>query len=298
MYQGQKRPATRGKSASTSIVVTANTPPGPQRRVHGAQRARGVGQVLDDVPHRDDVVGALGQRRVLDDADVHGPAHARLGPLGGPARRLDARDLEAGALGQLDERPDVAADVQQAAGGREAAHVVEALGERRDAALLLLDVAHVLDVAVGVLHREVVRPRVHVDDPARAALDDAAEAPELARGRRVVALRVDGLGQRRVVAHAIAVGIAQRAAHGDLAAAGVLASALAGAGQRVWGSLRHGRAFYERSPLRRAAIARRGDRRIASRVGSCASRSIPANAPRGGRSPRRRSLRSSSTSRS
>ena len=162
-----------------------------KRRVHGAQRARRVGQVLDDVPHRDDVVGALGQRRVLDDADVHGPAHARLGPLGGPARGLDARDLEAGLLGQLDERADVAADVEQAAGGREAAHVGEAVGERRDAPLLLLDVAHVLDVAVGVLHREVVRARVHVDDPARAALDDAPEAAELARGRRVVALRVD-----------------------------------------------------------------------------------------------------------
>ena len=75
--------------------------------------------------------------------------------------------------------------------GREAAHVREALGEGRDAPLLLLDVAHVLDVAVGVLHREVVRARVHVDDPARAALDDAPEAAELARGRRVVALRVD-----------------------------------------------------------------------------------------------------------
>ena len=28
MYQGQRRPATRGKSASTSIVVTAKMPPG------------------------------------------------------------------------------------------------------------------------------------------------------------------------------------------------------------------------------------------------------------------------------
>ena len=218
MYHGQKRPATRGKSASTSIVVTAKTPPGRSAECTARSVLGRVGQVLDDVPHRDDVVGALGQRRVLDDADVHRSAHALLGALGRPARRLDARDVEARLLGQRDERADVAADVEQAAARRVARTCVEALGEGRDAPLLLLDVAHVLDVAVGVLHREVVRPRVHVDDAARAALDDAAEAAELAGGRRVVALRVDRLDQRRVVAHAVVVGIAQRAAHRDLAA--------------------------------------------------------------------------------
>ena len=59
-----------------------------------------------------------------------------------------------------------------------------------------------------------------------------------------MALRVDWLRERRVVAHPIPVGIAQGAAHGDLATAALVASALPGAGHRVWGSLRHGRAFY------------------------------------------------------
>ena len=74
--------------------------------------------------------------------------------------------------------------------------------------------------------------------------------PNSRERRGVVALRVDRLGQRRVVAHAVAVGIAQRAAHGDLAAGGSLARAGAPAAHRVWCSLRHGRAFYDGSGSR------------------------------------------------
>ena len=175
--------------------------------------------------------------------------------------------------------------------GREAAHVGEALGEGQDATLLLLDVADVLDVAVGVLHREVVRPRVHVDDPARAALDDAPEAPELLRRRRVVALRVDRLGQRRVVAHAVVVGLAQRAAHRDLAAGALLARCRGVAPSTASGVRCDMAAHSTNARVAGARSAtRRGRRGIASRVASCASRITPANAPRGGRWPRRRRL--------
>ena len=54
---------------------------------------------------------------------------------------------------------------------------LEAVGERRDATLLLLDVAHVLDRAVQVLHLLVVRARVHVHERAAAALDDRPVNP-------------------------------------------------------------------------------------------------------------------------
>ena len=68
-----------------------------------------------------DVVAALGQRRVLDGAAVHRAGDAAARDLRRPRRGLDARDLEAGVLGDGEERADVAADVEHAAGRHELA---------------------------------------------------------------------------------------------------------------------------------------------------------------------------------
>ena len=216
MYHGQRRPASRGTARRRPSSRSPRIPPGRSAwRI--ARRSSRVGQVLDHVPDRDRVVVPRGHRRVLDGAVVHRSGDAVARDLGCPPRRLDAAHLESALLGELEERPDVAADVQQPALRHEPLRRAQALGEGRDAALLLLEVADVLDLPVRVLHLLVVRPRVHVDEAAAAALDDPPEAPRTpcastcsaSAGRR-------GPLRRGVETDAVVVRVAQRAAHVDV----------------------------------------------------------------------------------
>ena len=115
MYQGQRRPASRGNSGvhvhGRDRDDAAGTQGGPDR----AQVGRGIGQVLDDVPDRDRVERVGRDRGILDRAAEDVPAQARVRVIGRPARRLDACDLVARLLGELEEGADVTADVEQLA---------------------------------------------------------------------------------------------------------------------------------------------------------------------------------------
>ena len=183
MYQGQRLPASRGKSASTSIVEIATTPPGRSACQIARRSEAGSGRcsMTSQIVTASNVSAGIGASSTAPQKTV--PCEPRVRVLGRPARRLDAGDLEARLLGELEEGADVAADVEQLAGRRVALHVPEAVGERRDAALLLLDVAHVLDRAVQVLHLLVVRARVHVHERAAAALDDRPREPAVLLAR-------------------------------------------------------------------------------------------------------------------
>ena len=124
MYHGQRCPASRGKSALDVHRRDRDDAARPQRVPDRAQVGGGVGQVLDDVPDRDRVEG-VGRDRAHPRRRRSRPClrEPRVRALGGPARRLDAGDLVARLLGELEEGADVAADVEQLAAGRVALHV-------------------------------------------------------------------------------------------------------------------------------------------------------------------------------
>ena len=84
-----------------------------QRTVDRANVECGIGQVLDDIPKRDYVVAAVGQRRVLDCAAMHVAIDPRVRDLGTPARRLNTRNVKASVLREREEGADVATHVEQ-----------------------------------------------------------------------------------------------------------------------------------------------------------------------------------------
>ena len=186
--------------------------------------------MLNDVPQRDHVVAALGQRRVLDGAAVHLAIDTRVGDFGAPARRLDTRNVKTGVLREREERTDVAADVKQMTGTAVLLHVREALGEGLNPTLLLLDVRLILDVAVVLDDRLMVRAGIHVDEVARTALNDAAVLAEGTGGTGVVDARVGHARTDRVLdLDAVVIGATERAVHEHLGLwASVLRCALGG----------------------------------------------------------------------
>ena len=141
--------------------------------MHPLQLGERVRQVLDHVPHRDDVerlvleVDAL-QRAV---ADVEA---ALAGLLDGPARRLQAGDVPAGRLRDLQEHAEVAADVQQLAAALVALDGRQIAAERLDPTAALLHVPLIDHAVVGVDDLFGGRDRALVDQIAAAAPDDRA----------------------------------------------------------------------------------------------------------------------------
>ena len=217
MYHGQRRPAKPREERVDVHGRDRERPARAQGRADGPERRGGVGQVLDDVPHRDGVEPSRpGRARPPRRPGAPGP------PMRPRATEAAQRD------GSTPETVNPASSAstrkvptwQPTSSSRpirdEAADVAQALGERGLAAGLLLEVAAVLDGPVRLLHPLVVGPRVHVHEAAVAALDDAPAAAELVGSRGVEALRIARPRERGLEPHVVRVGGAQRAADADI----------------------------------------------------------------------------------
>ena len=185
-------PASRGKSASTSMVEIATTPPGPQRVPDRAQVGGRVGQVLDDVPDRDRVEVSAGIGASSTAPQWTEPCRRAFACSAAQRDGSTPRPRSPSCSASSRNVPMWQPTSSSRPVGRVALHVAQALGERRDATLLLLDVADVLD---GAVQRPAPSDGAGAGSCTRASScgtrRSTREPAELLGGRRVVALRVD-----------------------------------------------------------------------------------------------------------
>ena len=129
MYHGQRRPATRGNSASTSMVEIATTPPGRSACQIARRSEAGSGRcsMTSQIVTASKVSAGIGASSTAPQKTV--PARRAFACSAAQREGSTPATSKPALLGELEEGADVAADVEQLAARREALHVPR--GSRR-----------------------------------------------------------------------------------------------------------------------------------------------------------------------